>query len=131
MVPLSNFKPLLLILISAAAFVGVFAQQAVEPRSIVENQLIQNLSQGQNSMAYYKMQVGMRYFTGVEHLVIKVMADSFESDPDVYISKTNKYPSSSLTAKWYCEREGSETCVIHNGEFAVGDILYIGVKCVQ
>jgi hypothetical protein len=46
-------------------------------------------------MAYYKMQVGMRYYTGFEHLVIKVMADSYESDPDVYISKTNKYPNNS------------------------------------
>jgi len=73
----------------------------------------------------------MRYFTGAEHLVIKVMADSYESDPDVFISKTEMYPTSSQNAQWYCEREGSETCVIHNGEFNVGDTLYIGVKCVK
>ena len=60
-----------------------------------------------------------------------MIADSFESDPDVYISKTVTTPQSSADADWYCETEGSETCILHNGEFAVGDTLYIGVKCVQ
>ena len=29
------------------------------------------------------------YYTGSEHLIVKVIADSFESDPDVFISKIN------------------------------------------
>jgi hypothetical protein len=27
------------------------------------------------------------YYTGSENLIIKILADSFESDPDVYITK--------------------------------------------
>lgn len=77
------------------------------------------------------MTIGMRFYTGTEHLVFKVMADSYKSDPDVFISKTNAQPNSSKNAEWFCVRDGSETCVIHNGQFAVGDTLYIGVKCVE
>ena len=48
------------------------------------------------------------------------MADSFDSGPDVFISSKNKNPTNSSNAEWYCEREGSETCIIHNGEFILG-----------
>jgi len=63
-------------------------------------------------------------------LVIKVLADAFESDPDVFIDKTNKNPSSSSNSQWYCERDGSETCVMNTVDFKVGDTLNIGIKCV-
>jgi hypothetical protein len=69
--------------------------------------------------------------TGKEHLTIKVLANSFESDPDVFISKSNMYPTNSNNSDWYCERDGSETCVIQNGSYKVGDILFIGVSCVR
>jgi hypothetical protein len=61
------------------------------------------------------------------------MADAFDSDPDVYISKskTNQYPSSSSDADWYCERRGSETCVIQKGDFAIGETLYLGITCTR
>ena len=61
------------------------------------------------------------------------MADAFDSDPDIYISKskTNLYPSSSSNADWYCERRGSETCIIQKGDFAIGETLYIGIACTR
>ena len=78
------------------------------------------------------MVVGQRYLeTGKEHLAIKVIAETFESDPDVFISKTSEYPTSSSNSEWYCQREGSETCMIHNGEYEAGDTLYIGVGCTR
>ena len=68
------------------------------------------------------MTVGARYYTGGQHLVVRVIADSFDSDPDVYISDINKNPKSSSDDNviWYCETNGSETCILHNGEFALG-----------
>lgn len=61
------------------------------------------------------------------------MADAFDSDPDIYISKSKAqmYPNSGTTAQWYCEKKGSETCVLANGEFAVGETIYLGVRCVM
>jgi len=59
-----------------------------------------------------------------------LMVDSFESDPDIFISKTNIFPTNSSDSNWTCERDGGDTCIIHNGEYAVGDTLYFGVKCM-
>lgn len=73
------------------------------------------------------------YFTQEANLVVKVMADSFESDPDVFISNNTgqQYPTDSSNSQWHCEREGSETCVLHTGEFKVGETLFLGIKCVK
>jgi hypothetical protein len=49
----------------------------------------------------------------------------------VFISKVNKYPKDSSTAEWYCQKEGSETCIINKNNIEVGDTLYIGVKCLK
>lgn len=66
-------------------------------------------------------------------MTFKVVADDFDSDPDIYISKSknNLYPSSASNSDWYCERKGSETCVIQKGDFAIGETLYIGVTCAR
>jgi hypothetical protein len=76
------------------------------------------------------MTIGERYYeTGEEHITVKVMANQYDSDPDVFISRTNESPKDSTDSEWFCEREGSETCIIRNGEFEIGDTFYIGVKC--
>jgi hypothetical protein len=41
------------------------------------------------------------------------------------------YPTSSTNSDWYCEKEGSETCIIQNGQYKVGDVLFIGISCVR
>ena len=66
-------------------------------------------------------------------MTFKVIADEFDSDPDIYISKSKKnlYPSSSSNSDWYCERKGSETCIIQKGDFAIGETLYIGISCTR
>ena len=51
------------------------------------------------------------------------------SDPDVYISKENKYPSSPRSSEWYSERYGSDVLTIPSEALSPGDILYLGVYC--
>lgn len=34
-------------------------------------------------------------------------------------------------SEWHCEKKGSEACIVHVGEFAVGDTFNFGVKCVR
>lgn len=84
-------------------------------------------------MSYFTYRIQNANYYGEEHLAFKVMANAFDSDPDIYISKskTNQYPSSSLNADWYCERKGSETCIIQKGDFAIGETLYIGISCTR
>jgi len=64
-------------------------------------------------------------------LVVKIMADEFESDPDVFISKKHRFPVDTSNSEWSCEREGSETCILRKEDNIVGDTLFIGVKCLK
>jgi len=93
--------------------------------------LYDNIKQSDRSYFWYNVTLGERYNTGKEHLVVKVVADDFESDPDVFISKKSKFPVDSTTSEWNCEREGSETCIIRKEDNIVGDTLFIGVKCLK
>jgi len=60
---------------------------------------------------------------------VKVLADRYDSDPDVYISRINTHPKDSATSEYYCEKEGSETCIVKWLDFDLGDTFYIGVGC--
>ena len=40
-------------------------------------------------------------------------------------------PLSEYDADYSCERDGSDTCIIHKGDFEIGDIVYITVFCMQ
>jgi hypothetical protein len=68
---------------------NVLASNLITPKPIWEHVLYQDLKQDGGTYAFYKMTVGARYFTGGQHLVVRVIADSFDSDPDVYISDSN------------------------------------------
>ena len=54
--------------------------------------------------------------------------DSF-SDPDFYVSKINKYPSSKRSAEWYSEQYGSDILTIPAESVEEDDIFYIGIYC--
>ena len=55
--------------------------------------------------------------------------DTLFSDPDFYISKINKYPSSRLSSEWYSQRYGADIITIPSGSVNGGDIFYIGMYC--
>ena len=43
------------------------------------------------STAYYRMLISDSFFTGRESLAIRVIAESFGSDPDIFISKVGSW----------------------------------------
>ena len=51
------------------------------------------------------------------------------SDPDFYISKNNKYPSSRLSSEWYSQRYGPDIITISPESVKENDIFYIGIYC--
>ena len=59
----------------------------------------------------------------------EINTDEPFSDPDVYISKENKYPSSPRSSEWYSERYGSDVLTIPAEALKVGETLYIGMYC--
>lgn len=100
---------------------------------ILEDVLYEELEQEEHTYSYYQMMVTDAYFDGGQHLAIKVMADSFGSDPDVFISRSEEKPDAS-NAEWHCERAASETCILHDSELDADETpfrLYIAVQCVQ
>ena len=55
--------------------------------------------------------------------------DTLFSDPDFYVSKINKYPSSRLSSEWYSQRYGADIITVPSGSVKGGDIFYIGMYC--
>ena len=51
------------------------------------------------------------------------------SDPDFYISKKNKYPSSRRSSEWYSEQYGADIISIPSESVQENDIFYIGMYC--
>jgi hypothetical protein len=83
-----------------------------------EQEIISGNRLEDKSTAYYQLLISDTFFTGKENLAIRVIAESFGSDPDIFISKTNPRPSSSMDSDWYCVKKGSDTCVIQRNEIA-------------
>ena len=55
--------------------------------------------------------------------------DELFSDPDIYISKTNKYPSNREEAEWFSERYGNDILSIPSYEVEKEEIFYICMYC--
>ena len=51
------------------------------------------------------------------------------SDPDFYISKKNKYPSSKRSSEWFSEQYGADIMSIPSESVKENDIFYIGMYC--
>mmetsp|Transcript_22972 Transcript_22972/g.22315 ORF Transcript_22972/g.22315 Transcript_22972/m.22315 type:complete len:188 (+) Transcript_22972:289-852(+) len=59
------------------------------------------------------------------------MADKFDSDPDIFISKTNRFPTNQDESDYYCMKVGSDTCVVPPSNIAFLDMFYIGIRCIE
>ena len=69
------------------AYLGAVSAQ--EHTEIIDHKLYQNIEQEERTYKFYKLTVGLRYLeTGQENMIFKVIAEEFDSDPDIYISKT-------------------------------------------
>ena len=51
------------------------------------------------------------------------------SDPDIYVSKTNKYPSNKEDASWYSERYGNDILTIPSYEVESNEVFYVCMYC--
>jgi hypothetical protein len=63
---------------------GVIALPNVE---LFEQDIVTGNTLDDKSTAYFYMTITDRYFTGKEDLAIRVKVESFDSDPDIFISK--------------------------------------------
>ena len=55
--------------------------------------------------------------------------DEIFSDPDIYVSKTNKYPSNREEASWYSERYGNDILTIPSYAVEPEEVFYVCMYC--
>ena len=112
--------------------------------NLIQSQNIKNLEIGVPKKGRMEMDESHEYFKLVLPESIKgkllqittkqnkeeeINTDEPFSDPDVYVSKENKYPSSPRSSEWYSERYGSDVLTIPAEALNPGDTLYIGMYC--
>ena len=100
-----------------------------------EMELLDGLHNADKSYAYFNLTVTENDFTsGVEmpkaNLALNVYATSFNSDPDIFVTKTG-HVNRLLDATWHSTREGSDTCIIHADDYEIGDTLFITIFCMN
>ena len=55
--------------------------------------------------------------------------DELFSDPDIYVSKSNQFPSNREEASWYSERYGNDILTIPSYEVESNEIFYVCMYC--
>ena len=68
-------------------------------------------------------------YEGVEDLVIDAEPLVQESDPDIFVSLTNKNPHDRSSSRWSCSRSGKDICTISGSYLKPNQTFYVGVKC--
>ena len=83
-----------------------------------------------NKFAYYSLEIIKDATHPEDYLIIKLEHNSNEifSDPNMYISDTEKYPSPQ-NFNWSCTKYGNDIITIHNTYIKKGKIFYISVTC--
>lgn len=66
---------------------SLLGSNAQNNQEIFEQDILTGIKLGDKSNAYYQMTISERYFTGKENLAIRTIVESFNSDPDIFISK--------------------------------------------
>ena len=78
-------------LLAILALLGTTSRAQTTPTYIdlPEQEILSGNHLEDKSTAYYRLLVSDSFFTGRESLAIRVIADSFGSDPDIFISKVS------------------------------------------
>ena len=105
---------------------------------LILNTPIKN-SLSDNSYHFYKLTLGQIALDNQENLIIRVDEDKpaepnsqteyYFSDPDLYVSKENKYPKDEETSTWYCNEFGNDIVAISKENIYTNSTFYLGVYC--
>ena len=128
----SSISSLFYILILLQLFSTIYSQEVINIRI---GQTIKGEMPLDESHKYYSLTIPRNESNRL--LIVKTHEDSSVdsntktsfSDPDFYISKKNKYPSSRRSSEWYSEQYGSDIMSIPAESVGENDIFYIGMYC--
>ena len=128
-----NLSIQMLFFIFILSFLSLTYSQKIETIKI--GQVVKGKSIFDEGHNYYQLKIPRNesnriliITTSEDSSINKNTKDSF-SDPDFYISKINKYPSSKRSSEWFSEQYGSDILTIPAESVEEDDIFYIGVYC--
>jgi hypothetical protein len=104
------------------------AQAQKQINTIQENELQTGFRLDERESTHNMMQVTDAFWEPGQHLSFTAFATSYNSDPDMYISRS-VWAYSPGEADYYCTRAGSDTCIIPADEIARGEYYYIVIVC--
>ena len=125
------FFPLIFLLLNL-----LFTSSLCETINEIENNSPKKESLASGATTYYMFKVPENITDESHYLLVKVTPnseldaqDDIFSDPNLYISTTNKYPNNHHNSEWYSQRFGDEIITIDNKYVKPNGLFYIGVFC--
>lgn len=98
------------------------------------NEKIKGKMDSNDSREYYELRLpkevqpgSLLVFTVKESRTGVREGEELFSDPDIYVSKSMKFPSNREEADWYSERYGNDILTI--SDIKVNDTFYVGIYC--
>ena len=133
MYPNNQSTKFIVILFSLFNLFTIIISQEIIPIKI--GQIIKGEMPLDESHKYYSLTIPrnesnrLLIITTHEDSSIDIDTKSSFSDPDFYISKKNKYPSSKRSSEWYSEQYGADILSIPAESVGENEIFYIGMYC--
>ena len=125
------FYILLICLISKSLSDNQKPQKSIELEQKIKGKMDEN-----DSREYYVLKLPQKI--PKDHLLVFTVKESRKgvkegeelfSDPDIYVSKSTKYPSNREEAEWYSERYGNDILTIPSYAVEKEEIFYICMYC--
>ena len=126
-------KKILFIFFFQSILFSIYKSQEIIPISL--DQTIKGEFPLDESHKYYSLTIPKKasnhllIVTTHEDSSIDINTKESFSDPDFYISKKNKYPSSKRSAEWYSEQYGADIMSIPSESVKENNVFYIGMYC--
>ena len=131
-----NFHKLMIIQILYFIFLFQLISTDEQIKDLELNKTVTGLMLEENSYEFYKLKLptnvkrgDLLVFTVKESRKGITEGDELFSDPDIHVSKINKYPKGKSKAEWFSQRYGNDILTIPSEEVKPGEIFYIGMYC--
>jgi len=131
---INHFSVLIIILIFLNLFQFISNNEKITELKLNETVFGEMMKDNLNE--YYELKIpsnikkgSLLVFTVKESIKGVKEGDELFSDPDIHVSKKNKYPKSKEQAEWYSQKYGNDILTIPSEEVKSGEVFYIGMYC--
>ena len=118
-----------ILIISSFIYAHSQSSKELSLNTPITGSIVHSLSEYVNSSSsdFYKFYIQSN--DSYTELLVTVLPLNKQSDPDLYISQSNEYPSFYSQSNMSCFASGLDLCAINLKDFTVDAWIYIGVVC--